>query len=83
MRGNICDLCENFPPGIFWISKKNMESRVGDPPYSFTLLGIMSFDTEHETERLRSDHIHVFVLNDQKDSQDVRADCQQRFMTHG
>lgn len=66
---------------IFETEKKYEGPRLRPPIFSLPRTKLSSSDDE--TQCLRSDHIHVLVLDDQQDSEEIRADCDECLATHG
>lgn len=64
--------------------KKYMRGRVCDPPYIFwTLRGFLLSGSDDEAERFRGDNVHILVLDDQQDSEEIRGDRDECLSTHG
>lgn len=74
----------NFPPGDFSDIEfgKNVKGRFRDP-HILDLLRVLLLDPCYEAERFRRDHIHMLVLDDHQDPQEIRADVEQRFLAYG
>lgn len=53
------------------------------PPISLTLREFLLFGSDNESERFRRDDVHILVLDDQQDSDEVRGDRGQCLSAYG